>query len=98
MPSETTRETAERETNRPQMDWQQVVLNGGPPCFFVEGGHYCGRAERWPGHGNQAFHNYVSLDDLLNAERERAARICEYYQEEDGDIANQAAAAIRGKD
>lgn len=59
-----------------QMDWQQVVLNGGPPCFFVEGPQYCGRAERWTGHGNKAAHDYVSLHDLLatvrKAEREAA--------------------------
>lgn len=46
----------------PQMDWQQVALNGGPPCFYVEGPQYCGRAERWPGHGNPAFHEFVSLE------------------------------------
>ena len=35
-------------------DWQQVVLNGGPPCFHVErDGRFCFRAERWPGHGPQ---------------------------------------------
>jgi hypothetical protein len=46
----------------PQMDWQQVALNGGPPCFYVEGPQYCGRAERWPGHGNPAFHDFVPLE------------------------------------
>lgn len=30
------------------MDWQQVVGNGGPPCFHLEeSGHFCGRAQRW---------------------------------------------------
>lgn len=48
----------------PQMDWRQVALNGGPPCFFVEGPQYCGRAERWPGHGNPAFHEFVSLEHV----------------------------------
>lgn len=48
-----------------RMDWSQVVANGGPPCFFVEGPQYCGRAERWQGHGNAAFHDYVSLEQLL---------------------------------
>ncbi len=57
----------------PQMDWQQVVLNGGPPCFHVEWPQFCGRAERWPGHGNPAFHAYVSLDDYLR-QREQEAR------------------------
>src|SRR5688500_16782533 len=49
-------------TMKPQMDWGQVVLNGGPPCFFVEGPQYCGRAESWPGHGNPAFHDFVPLE------------------------------------
>jgi hypothetical protein len=56
------------------MDWQQVVMNGGPPCFCVEsnglGQHrFCGRAERWEGHslirGRNPDHRYVSLRDLL---------------------------------
>lgn len=52
----------------PIMDWQQVVLNGGPPCFAVDGNRYCGRAKRWQGHGPD--HSYVSLDDLLSALKE----------------------------
>lgn len=52
----------------PRMDWGQVVLNGGPPCFHVEGPQFCGRAERWPGHGNAAFHAYVSLDGFLESQ------------------------------
>lgn len=59
MGDEMTQEKTEAMT--PQMDWGQVVLNGGPPCFFVEGPQYCGRAERWPGHGNPAFHQFVPL-------------------------------------
>jgi hypothetical protein len=55
------------------MDWQQVVLNGGPPCFAVDpfDKRFCGRAERWDGHhprtGNALFpyHQYVSLHRLL---------------------------------
>ena len=48
------------------MDWMQVVLNGGPPCFHIEGGRFCGRAQRWQGHGGpHGFHNFVSLADLL---------------------------------
>jgi hypothetical protein len=47
----------------PVMDWEQVRLNGGPPCFALPGDtfngrpKYCGRAERWPGHdgGSHAF-------------------------------------------
>lgn len=56
----------------PQMDWIQVVLNGGPPCFYVDPGEperFCGRAERWQGHGVATFHDFVSLDDLLAAIR-----------------------------
>lgn len=54
----------------PYMDWQQVVLNGGPPCFAVldaEENWYCGRAQRWDGHDYD--HKYVSLSDLLDKER-----------------------------
>lgn len=47
-----------------QMDWTQVVMNGGPPCFHVcDDGRFCGRAERWDGH--EAMHKYISLPDLL---------------------------------
>lgn len=50
------------------IDWGQVVLNGGPPCFALNTPHdlpdrFCGRSERWDGHG--VIHNYVSLADLL---------------------------------
>lgn len=45
------------------MDWDQVVLNGGPPCFHYESGEFCGRAQRWDGHSD--FHKFVSLADLL---------------------------------
>lgn len=48
-----------------KMDWVQVVLNGGPPCFHVDAddGRFCGRAERWEGHDD--MHRFVSLSDLL---------------------------------
>lgn len=53
-----------RTDHRTQMDWQQVVLNGGPPCFFDDGkGWYCGRAERWEGHG--VFHAFISVSNLV---------------------------------
>jgi hypothetical protein len=47
------------------MDWQQVVMNGGPPCFHVseDDGHFCGRAKRWDGH--DGVHAFVSLADML---------------------------------
>lgn len=47
-----------------KMDWKQVHLHGGKPCFYVEDdGYFCGRSERW--HGHEITHNYVSLYDLL---------------------------------
>ena len=49
----------------PKLDWQQVVMNGGPACFALlddEAGWYCGRAQRWEGHDYE--HKYVSLEDL----------------------------------
>lgn len=47
------------------MDWGQVVCNGGPPCFHYEPERrrFCGRAERWAGHGSD--HSFVPLRDLL---------------------------------
>jgi hypothetical protein len=63
---------AELLTAAVHMDWQQVVMNGGPPCFHLEReGEYvrfCGRAERWEGHRKSQFsddHEFVSLHDLL---------------------------------
>lgn len=56
------------------MDWQQVVLNGGPPCFNVESdGHFCGRAERWH---DRDTHPYVSLADLLDNVIEDSSEPC----------------------
>jgi hypothetical protein len=51
-------------------DWQQVVLNGGPPCFHYESERerFCLSAERWRGHG--VFHEFVPLDSLLRAAAE----------------------------
>jgi hypothetical protein len=50
-----------------EADWQQVALNGGPPCFHLEGNvvpRLCLRARRWAGHDTD--HTYVSLGDLLS--------------------------------
>lgn len=48
-------------------DWDQVVFNGGPPCFFLgDDGHFCFRAKRWDGH--EDIHAFVDLADLLEAE------------------------------
>lgn len=64
---------ARNDPRQPQMDWQQVVMNGGPPCFAQledEAGRYCGRAERWEGHDGE--HKFVSLADLLITVRAEA--------------------------
>lgn len=48
------------------MDWQQVILNGGPPCFHIcEDGRFCLRAKRWFGHKYDAEHDFVSMNELL---------------------------------
>jgi len=63
--------TTEKLAAAENMDWQQVVMNGGPPCFHLcEDGHFCGRAERWEGHkvmypGDEAIHEFVSFAALL---------------------------------
>jgi hypothetical protein len=46
-------------------DWMQVVLNQGPPCFYLEKERriFCLRAERWAGH--EDMHKFVSLASLL---------------------------------
>ncbi len=55
------------------MDWQQVVLNGGPPCFYLQDdGRFCGRAERWDGHfshgiDSPTIHTFVSISSLIRA-------------------------------
>jgi hypothetical protein len=41
---------------RPKIDEVQLRMNGGPYCYHVEQGRYCGRAERWDGHGY--FHDF----------------------------------------
>jgi len=61
----------DKATATPQMDWQQVVLNGGPPCFAVLDGEetwFCGRAERWAGHNGE--HTFVSLQDYIRQREE----------------------------
>lgn len=56
-----------------QADWGQVVRNGGPPCFHIEDGRFCLRAERWGGHGS--YHAFVSLAGLLEAAKLREAAL-----------------------
>ena len=65
------------ETLARDADWQQVVMNGGPPCFFVEedGRRFCLRAERWGGHTDKdeyPEHRFVSLAALLATVRKQA--------------------------
>src|SRR5690348_7967596 len=83
----------------PQMDWQQVALNGGPPCFHVEGPQFCGRAERWHGHGNPAFHDFVSLQQYVTKaiadERARCMRIAEQAFEPAHTYASENSSAYR---
>lgn len=50
------------------IDWGQVVANGGPPCFHLEGQTFCLRAQRWEGHvpvPGKEFHAFISLDYML---------------------------------
>lgn len=47
------------------VDWQQVVLNGGPPCFCLEDGKFCLRAQRWDGHFYKGFHEFVPLAAMI---------------------------------
>ena len=70
-----TDERAMRERAIQNPDWQQVVLNGGPPCFHIEDdGKLCFRAERWEGHGE--IHKYVSLAAFAAAEHDAAVEEC----------------------
>lgn len=47
-------------------DWEQVMLNGGPPCFRFEEGRFCLRAKRWHDEtGKVSGWEYVPLDQLL---------------------------------
>jgi len=49
-----------------QMDWPQIQLNGGPPCFyFEETGNFWSGAERWEGHGHPDQHRFISLAEML---------------------------------
>lgn len=48
-------------------DWQQVALNGGPPCFHIDDGRFCLRAEWWGGH--PSMHRYISLEMILRVMR-----------------------------
>lgn len=65
-------ENAELRATRAQLiaasesaDWQQVVMNGGPPCFHLEDNRFCLRAERWGGHG--IYHKFTPLGAAIGA-------------------------------
>jgi hypothetical protein len=67
-----------REVAATNADWLQVILNGGPPCFHLEGERFCLRAQRWAGHivttDGPLDHKFVSfaaaLREAVEAERE----------------------------
>jgi len=90
----------------PQMDWGQVVLNGGPPCFAVlndERPWFCGRADRWAGHDGD--HKFVSLQDYVRQQEEevRAAFVSEIEKhlncaEHGASCASRILAALRRDD
>lgn len=50
-------------------DWMQVIYHQGVPCFHLEDGRFCLRAERWDGHKTVGgrIHKFVSLEDLLDS-------------------------------
>lgn len=49
------------------MDWTQVHLHQGEPCFKVEHDRkFCGRAKRWAGHADGGDHSFVSLKDAVS--------------------------------
>jgi hypothetical protein len=66
-------------------DWEQVILNGGPPCFHIAEGKFCFRAKRWFGHEEPGLdHPFVSLETFTNPLREHAedsARLVKVCQE-----------------
>lgn len=52
--------------------WEQVRLNGGPPCFMEDSdGTLCGRAMRWQGHPE--MHPYLSLSEFLKGREQSTA-------------------------
>jgi hypothetical protein len=60
------------------VDWTQLALNLGPPCFHIEDdGYFCFRARRWDGHIHERIHRFMPLKDfvlrLIHDERERCA-------------------------
>lgn len=71
-----------REAALKKADWQQVAMNGGPPCFHIDqrDGRFCLRAERWDGHRPPVvIHKFVGLENLIieavAQEREECAKV-----------------------
>ena len=46
-------------------DWGQVAMNGGPPCFHLDGSRFCFRVERWAGHNGQ--HKFLPIEAAIAA-------------------------------
>lgn len=67
-----TAEQAELLTAAENMDWVQVVQNGGPPCFHLENGRFCGRAHRWAGH--DSMHSFIGLSAIIQRACDAAVR------------------------
>lgn len=61
-----------------QMDWKQIVLHEGVPCFNLhKDGRFCGRAQRWIGHCEGADHDFISLETLLRITLSQSATLQE---------------------
>lgn len=45
------------------VDWNQILGHGGQPCFHVDEGRFCLRADYWPGH--ECIHKFTSLHTML---------------------------------
>jgi hypothetical protein len=95
---------AELKSAAAHVDWQQVILNGGPPCFYLEErGRFCLRAQRWGGHNKpNAFHRFTPLDHWMSTLVDLAAtydRMGEWCDRNDGAICDVARvrAILEGK-
>lgn len=55
-------------------DWNQVIYNGGPPCFHLDDCGFCFRAQRWQGHDD--YHAYVSLAAFVRAQQLKGWQDC----------------------
>jgi len=78
-----------------QVDWTQILLNllngqetgrDGQPCFFIGGGHFCGRAKFWDGHivttDGSIAHRFVPLAALLSRVRLEEAEHIQFEEEQ----------------